>query len=289
MILVAGGGLDPNLQALAATLAERGETVFFLKTGADLHPSVTWDLDSDRLVVDGEEIRPRAAFLRHDVFTHLADRRPESSFRALAWYTTVMGWVASHADVRVPNRAALHQSTNKPHALWLARESGLAIPETRVTNHIGGLGADRPRIVKPVNGGGYCERLSDVLARTETRGDGIAAAPAIVQPELVQPEVRVYGIGGAFLPFSMSSEDLDYRVRQSARVALLPEVPEGLAPGLGRLMERMGLDFAAADFKTCPETGRLLFLEINTGPMFAAFDRVSDRAVTRALAGLLSR
>lgn len=289
MILVAGGDLDPNLQTLAATLAERGETVFFLKTGADLHPSVNWDLDSDRLVVDGEEIRPRAAFLRHDVFTHLADRRPESSFRALAWYTTVMGWVASHADVRVPNRTALHQSTNKPHALWLARESGLAIPETRVTNHIGTLPPDRPRIVKPVNGGGYCERLADVLERTETRGDRVAAAPAIVQPELVQPEVRVYGIGGAFLPFSMSSEDLDYRVRQSARVALLPEVPEGLAPGLGRLMDRMGLDFAAADFKTCPETGRLLFLEINTGPMFAAFDRVSDRAVTRALADLLSR
>ncbi|HKV10871.1 MAG TPA: hypothetical protein VJ725_22200, partial [Thermoanaerobaculia bacterium] len=81
MILVAGGDLDPNLQALAATLAERGETVFFLKTGADLHPSVTWDLAAGRLMVDGEEIRPRAAFLRHDVFTHLADRRPESSFR----------------------------------------------------------------------------------------------------------------------------------------------------------------------------------------------------------------
>jgi hypothetical protein len=53
-------------------------------------------------------------------------------------------------------------------------------------------------------------------------------------------------------------------------------------------MDRMGLDFAAADFKTCPETGRLLFLEINTGPMFAAFDQASDRAVSRALADLLS-
>lgn len=288
MILVAGGDLDPNLQAIAATLAERGEAVFFLKTGAELHPSVTWDLGSDRLVIDGEEIRPRAAFIRHDVFTHLADRRPASSFRAFAWYAAVMGWVASHADVRVPNRASLHQATNKPHALWLARECGLPIPKTRVTNHLGSLALDGPKIVKPVNGGGYCERLDDVLARTETRGDGVAAAPALVQPELVQPEVRVYGIGGAFLPFSMASEDLDYRVRQSARVALLPEVPEGLADGLGRLMDRMGLDFAAADFKTCPETGRLLFLEINTGPMFAAFDQASDRAVSRALADLLS-
>jgi hypothetical protein len=289
-ILIAGGDRDPNLRVLAAALEARGTGVTFLQVGAEHHPWIAWDMASDRLVLDGEEIRPRAAFVRHDVFTHLADGRPASSFRAAAWYTAVMGWVASHRQVRVPNRASLFQATNKPYVLHLAREHGLAIPQTAITNYPGAMeGLPGPSIVKPINGGSHTQRLAEVLEQTETRGDGVAAAPAIVQAELVQPEVRVYGIGGSFLAFSMVTEDLDYRVRQSARVEPLTEVPEGLQDGLGRLMDRLGLDFAAADFKTDPGTGRLLFLEINTGPMFAAFDQVSGGAVTRALAELLER
>lgn len=287
-ILIAGGDRDPNLRVLAATLEARGTEVTFLQVGVEHHPWITWDMASDRLVVDGEEIRPRAAFIRHDVFTYLADGRPASSFRAAAWYTAVMGWVASHGEVRVPNRASLFHATNKPYVLHLAREHGLAIPQTAVTNHVGVEGLPPgPKIVKPINGGGHTQRLAEVLEQTGTRGAGVAASPAIVQAELVQPEVRVYGIGGTFLAFSMVTEDLDYRVRQSARVEPRAEVPEGLEDGLRRLMDRLGLDFAAADFKTDPETGRLAFLEINTGPMFAAFDQVSEGAVTRALAGWL--
>jgi hypothetical protein len=288
-ILIAGGDRDPNLRVLAAALEARGTGVTFLQVGAEHHPWIAWDMESDRLVLDGEEIRPRAAFVRHDVFTHLADGRPSSAFRAAAWYTAVMGWVASHRQVRVPNRASLFQATNKPYVLHLARELGLAIPQTAITNHPGEMEGlpPGPKIVKPINGGGHTQRLAEVLEQTETRGSGVAAAPAIVQAELVQPEVRVYGIGGTFLAFSMVTEDLDYRVRQSARVEPLTEVPEGLRDSLGRLMDRLGLDFAAADFKTDPETGRLLFLEINTGPMFAAFDQVSKGAVTRTLADWL--
>ncbi|HEX9940481.1 MAG TPA: hypothetical protein VGG03_00580 [Thermoanaerobaculia bacterium] len=289
-ILVAGGDRDPNLRALATTLEDRGEPVAFLQVGESHHPWITWEMASGRLLIDGEEIRPRAAFVRYDVFTHLADGRPASSFRAGSWYTAVTGWLAAHEEVRILNRRSLHQSTNKPHVLHLARQAGLAVPATLVTNHLAELPAfapERPKIVKPINGGGYCQRLDEILADTESRGDGVASAPAIVQTELVPPEVRVFGVEERFLAFSVASEDLDYRVRQSAKVEPLAEVPEGLAEGLGRLMDRLGLDFGAADFKTCPETGRLLFLEINSGPMFAAFDQASGGAVTGAIADFL--
>lgn len=289
VILVAGGDRDPNLRSLLATLERRGGEVFFLAVGGDHHPWILWDLPSDRLVVDGREIAPRAAFVRHDVFTHLADSRPASAHRAFAWYTTVASWIAAHGAVRGLNRRSHDPAALKPHALHLAREVGLTIPATRITNHLeslAGLAPGEPKVVKPVNGGGYCERLEEVLAKTETR-DGATAAPAIAQPELVQPEVRVYGVGGRFLAFAMISEDLDYRVRQSARVELLPEVPAGLADGMARLMERMGLDFGAADFKTDRQTGELLFLEMNTSPMFAAFDLASDSAVSEAIADFL--
>jgi len=38
----------------------------------------------------------------------------------------------------------------------------------------------------------------------------------------------------------------------------------------------MGLDFGAADFKTDPDAGELVFLELNTSPMFARFNEVSQ-------------
>lgn len=290
-ILVAGGDRDPNLLSLVATLEKRGDELLFLQVGADHHPWILWDLPGDRLVVDGREIRPRAAFVRHDVFTNLADKRPASAHRAFAWYTTVVSWIAAHQEIRYLNRKSFDQGSLKPYALHLARELGLAIPPTYVTNHMASLDrleAGKPKIVKPVNGGAHTKKLPEVLDATELR-NGASAAPAIVQTELVQPEVRVYGVGGRFLAFAMESDELDYRENQSARVRPLPEVPQGLQEPLARLMERVGLQFGAADFKTDADTGQLMFLEINTSPMFAAFDRVSDGAVSKAIADFLAR
>jgi D-alanine-D-alanine ligase-like ATP-grasp enzyme len=42
------------------------------------------------------------------------------------------------------------------------------------------------------------------------------------------------------------------------------------------------------DFKTDPGTGRLLFLEVNTGPMFAAFNHASNGKLCDAMIEQLS-
>jgi hypothetical protein len=287
LILVAGGARDPNVAALLGALRARGRRVAAVLVGGGSDPAIAWDLDADRLIASGEELRPQAAFVRHDVFEHLGDGREEASFRAFAWHAALSGWVAAHAEVRCFNRAALGRLTNKPEALCLARQAGLAVPPTLVTNALGDPadhGRWRGRVVKPVSGGGYCRRLPEVLRTTELRG-GVAAAPAIVQPELAPPEVRVFAIAGELLAFRVVSEALDYRIDRAARVERMPvgDLPEGVAGGLMRLSSNMGLDFAAADFKACPETGRLLFLEINSGPMFAAFDRASEGAIAHAM------
>jgi D-alanine-D-alanine ligase-like ATP-grasp enzyme len=43
------------------------------------------------------------------------------------------------------------------------------------------------------------------------------------------------------------------------------------------------MDFGAADFKTDPDTGQLVFLELNTSPMFARFDLVSGGQLCAAM------
>lgn len=292
-VLVAGGRRDPNVAALLEALRHRGTPVAAVLVGEGADPAIDWDLDADRLVVDGAVLDPRAAFVRHDVFEHLEDGRAESGFRAYAWHTALGGWVAAHEGVRAFNRRSAGTLTNKPEVLCLARRAGLAVPATRVTNALGdpspaGDAAARWRghVAKPVAGGGYCRRLPELLRDTELR-DGVAAAPAIVQPELVPPEVRVFSIAGERFAFRVVSDALDYRAAPGARLEPLASVPDGIAEGLARLMDRMELDFGAADFKTCPDTGNLLFLEMNSGPMFAAFDRVAGGALTRAMAKYL--
>ena len=52
---------------------------------------------------------------------------------------------------------------------------------------------------------------------------------------------------------------------------------------LRKLMSWLGTDFGAADFKTDPDTGQLLFLELNSSPMFARFDQVSGGQLCAAI------
>ncbi|HEX5725100.1 MAG TPA: hypothetical protein VFX98_06515 [Longimicrobiaceae bacterium] len=285
MLLIAGGELDPNVESLAGRMKERGIEGVEVRVGPNRHPCVTWDMEADTLRVDGEELRPTSAFIRYDVFANMADPRQATSYRAQAWHTTLQGWALAH-DVRVMNRDYLGQ-TNKPFMLRLARECGLPIPRTLITNdleRLDRLAEGEALIAKPVPGGGYTQELTTLLAGTP-RKEGKAAAPAIVQQKLVQPEVRLYGIGTAFIPFAVKSQALDYRNASDTSVEHLPleSIDPRLVAGLGRLMEALQMQYAAADFKTDPETGELRFLEVNSGPMFAAFDQASDGAVSHAI------
>lgn len=240
---------------------------------------LTWDLTADVLTVDGEAVAPRAVFLRHDVFS------TPSAARAFAWYTTVLSWAMAHPGVRLLNR---HHAAHllKPQQLLLARECGLNIPSTVITNDAGQLEAMQDRVVKPVGGGEYTQPLPMALASAPRRGNALAA-PAIVQETLVPPELRIYRAGDRFVSFHVIAGTLDYRTDANARVEPVKN-DRRLIAGLRKLTDTLGLDFAAADFKQCPKTKRMLFLEVNSGPMFAAFDAVSDRAVSKAIVRALT-
>lgn len=283
-LLVAGGSLDPNLDQLEARARARGLPLASLRVGPGLHPRVRWDLPEDVLSFDGRPLRPTAVFLRHDVFAAMQDPRPAVSERALAWYTLLSGWALAHEDVRVFNGRSRQHGANKPLALHLAARAGLRVPTTAITNDVAALrrGTAQPRVVKPIDGGALCEPLEDVLARTPEQ-DGVAARPAIVQERLVPPEVRVYVVGPRLLPFRVISEALDYRADRHVRVEPAEPLPDALGRALVELCDRLGLDWAAADFKTDPLSGELCFLEINSAPMFAAFDRACEGALADAL------
>jgi hypothetical protein len=290
-LLVAGGDADPNLAALLACLHKRAVAHEALLVGAHAHPRVTWDVDQDVLWINERASSPRALFLRYDVFTSLATGRPEPAQRALAWFTTLAGWAAAHPEVRLFNRARAQQVTNKLLVLRLAREVGFAIPFTLASNDLGRLRhelAQRTLVVKPVAGGDYTRALPDVLG-TAPVIQGSLPAPAIVQERLVPPEIRVYRLHQRCFAYQLVAEALDYRATADCGIMPVAEadLPDGFTARLATLMDRLQMDFGAADFKACPRTGQWQFLEINDGPMFAAFDAVSGGRLTDALVDCL--
>lgn len=278
-ILVAGGDADLNLHSLLQELERQRVPHVRLLAGSETHPVLTWDLADDVLTIDGAVVAPRAVFLRHDVFS------TPSATRAFAWYTIVLSWAMAHPAVRLLNR---HHAGHllKPQQLLLARACGLDIPSTVITNDASTLEAMQDRVAKPVAGGEYTQPLSTALEAAPRRGNALAA-PAIVQETLVPPELRIYRIGTRFVSFHVVANTLDYRTDANARVEPVKN-DRRLISGLRKLTDSLRLDFAAADFKQCPKTKRMLFLEVNSGPMFAAFDAVSERAVSRAIVQALT-
>jgi glutathione synthase/RimK-type ligase-like ATP-grasp enzyme len=288
-LLIVGGDADPNITALLTAADRSGVPCRKLLVGKDSHPSLTWELETGELWLESERLECRAAFVRHDVFTALQDGQATSHYRASAWYTAVTGWLATHPEVTIFNRGNLNHVTNKPLVLKLAQDCGLSVPETLITNDVARLASSEESVVKPINGGGYCEPLTEVLERTSLK-DGRAAAPAIIQQRLVPPEIRIYAVGDRCFAFNVISSELDYRSTQNCRVEFMDDgASRELTDSFGKLLAKLGLDFAAADFKTCPTTGSLLFLEVNTGPMFAAFNHASDGKLCNAMLEYLTR
>ncbi len=292
-LLLAGGQADPNLAVLFEAAGNAGLDVIDLRIGRGDSPPFCWSLDEGSVRAGGKRLQPAGAFIRHDVFGAMEDPRPAVATRALGWYQTVAGWLLSDPSIRMFNRAMQQTASNKPAALMSARQSGLRVPSTLITNETAILSAapTESRIAKPVLGGDYCHSLSEALASADIR-NGAGAIPAIVQQRLVAPEVRIYVIGQHAFAFEVRSSSLDYRVTQDAELILLPEVPQEV-DSLRRLMAALGLDFGAADFKTDPNDRALVFLELNTCPMFARFDYVAggqiSAAIIRELTGTAGR
>lgn len=290
MLLLAGGDADPNLARLLRRATQRRLPHRTLLVGAAGAPGLNWRLADDTLSIDGVAIRPTALFLRYDVFEHLADRRSESRDRAGRWYTALLSWALAHDELAFLNRGYGARQSSKPHVLHLAARMGLDVPETLVATApelADPAGWPAGWIVKPVNGGEHTRPLEEALADPAWRARA-AREPAILQRRLIGPELRVYRIGARWFGFLLRSPALDYRTDPGVEVAHVP-APAALTPALGRLMDALGLDFGAADFKTCPDTGRLLFLEVNSAPMFAAFDRVAASALSDAMLDWLAR
>jgi hypothetical protein len=283
MILVAGGQLDFNLGTLLRRMLQRRVKCHALLVGPRLNPRVSVDLAKDELRIEDKPFRPTACFMRHDVFLALTLKSTEATAAALNWFAAIKGWELAHDEVRGFNKKSSAMESNKLRNLYLALRHGLAVPPTLLTNEF--ETARRrlrgPLIEKPAAGGEFTGDFDEFFAALAQR-KGAARYPRFVQAKMKRPELRVYRIADTMFGFSLASPDLDYRSGQ--RVSLKPaRVPRALQAPLRGVCDDLGLDFAAADFMRDPKSGEFRFLEVNSQPMFAAFDKAAGGRLCDAI------
>lgn len=283
-ILVAGGEKDFNIIRFANRCNEEGIKFRSFLTGRTGTPKLTIDPLQNTLLIDQSILKTKAVFIRPDVFNYLESKNPKHMDISRDWFTSFIGYILGNPDISILNRRYFNRSRiNKIETLIQAKKIGINVAETYFTNDVNLINTYAESgdwIEKPVDGGDHAKTL--VALPKDKYGAGATSGPTTIQKKLVAPEVRIFRVGGHFHAFEIVSSALDYRTSGDTKIIPV-SLPISETNQLEQLTDILGLDFAAADFKTNAETGNLTLLEVNSGPMFAGFDYVSEGKLTASM------
>lgn len=289
-LLIIGGDADPCILRLVSLCNTYNVNFKNFLIGSCGTPRFLIDVINNNLIINDTIYKPKAVFLRPNAFHYIKSRDPHDLQSAREWFECFVGWIIGNETIKFFNRSFFTRGEiNKIHSLYLAKKHGLKIADTFLTNMvdvINQLADTNEWIEKPIDNG--------FLPMQELKKRDIDANlykttknPLTLQRKLAFPEKRIYRVGDKFLAYDIDSKQIDYR--SDANPSIKPaEVPEKEANSLRAITDELGLTYAAADFKTDPKSGELCFLEVNSNPMFVAFDYVNDHKLCMGIVKYLT-
>lgn len=189
-------------------------------------------------------------------------------------------------------------ASRKGWQLRLAREAGLRIPETLMTNDpetaraFVAARAGQPVIYKAFSATESTWRETRVLRpEEEDLLDSVQFAPVIFQQYIkAKFDIRVTVVGDQVFAAAIHSQTTsyvhDFRIdMENARIEAF-EMPADVTAGLLRLMARLGLVYGAADFRLTPD-GDMVFLEVNPAGQWLFVEQATQQPIAAALADKL--
>jgi glutathione synthase/RimK-type ligase-like ATP-grasp enzyme len=206
-------------------------------------------------------------------------------------------WQASDA-LWVNNVVRDAAAAHKPWQLELAKQVGMLIPETLITNdpddarkfwakHPGQI------VYKPFSASVYAWRETRILREEEEAlADSIRLAPVIFQKYVpAQVDLRITVIGEEIFAAEAHSQQGEYKidVRFNADITYKHhKLPAELKQKLLKFMRTLGLEYGAIDMRLTPE-GDYVFLEINPAGQFLYVEQATGLPIAAALAAHLAR
>lgn len=238
---------DPNIAAV------REHFDVFIDQSDDL----SWDTIQNQLIWSGEPVQMTGFFGRANVF----EQNTEQKFAN--WHLMV-NYLDINSHISRYNRRYKRETPVKAANLYRARAVGLKIPQTIIGK--GPMEGDC--VVKPLTGGAHC------LAGNEARWTGI------IQERIYGTNRRLFIIGDQHFGFQLETTELDYRDDPYVNLSV-DKFDDDTVAKVRAVGRDLGLTFMAADFVDD------VFLEVNSGPMFAAFNSTVNGAIASAIrAGL---
>ncbi|MCK4660002.1 MAG: alpha-L-glutamate ligase [Phycisphaerae bacterium] len=207
-------------------------------------------------------------------------------------------WLALDAFwVNHPTRD--EEASHKAYHLKVAREVGLEIPATLITNN-----PDRARafvearqpagtIYKAFSATESCWRETRLLKPEELHLlDNVRFAPVIFQEYVPAAlELRVSVVGQEMFAAAIHSQETEYKVdyRMNMKEAVVEpfEVPGEVRGRLRAFMDRLGLVYGAIDMIKRPD-GQFVFLEINPSGQWLFIEERTGQPITETFACLLA-
>lgn len=199
----------------------------------------------------------------------------------------------------------LVNAARKPRQLAEAAAAGLDVPATLCTSDSAlarawAKGLGRPIVTKVFSSFALHDQGQQKVVHTTALSaeqvagiDGLEVCPAVFQELL--PKVREYRVtvvGERVFTASLEAQAglgaVDWRRDPEAPGRWRADtLPEAQTRGLLRLMDRLGLNYGAADFVQTPE-GRCVFLEVNPAGEYLWLDTLFEGGISEAIADHLA-
>lgn len=281
LLLIVGGESDPNTFRIAEQARARGDRHLFWNTDLDSAHRIAWDFDSPQIDLESATVQPTSVYVRYNVF----EGDPE---RNLASFETIQSYVLAWPEIRVLNRTTMMDGNNKSKNLRLAKDVGFEIPETLVMSDLTPLASmpnPNAHAMKPLGGGAHTVLVSDVCEDMDKLSD---LGPQFIQSRLDGENLRVFSIAGQQFCFRLVTTKLDYREDEQVDVVQV-EMPPSLIEPTSHLVNQIGFDYCALDFRCKQGMEAPVFLEVNSFPMFVRFDDAANHALADTVLEFLTQ
>lgn len=215
---------------------------------------------------------------------------------------TLFGMLEGLKCFQIERYSVYRRLDSKEEQLRIAKDCGLEVPATCITNSPAQLKAFLENTGKPViakmqsafaiywDGQEHVVFTNEVTTAHLDQLNGLRYCPMVFQEKLDKAlELRVTIVGREIFCFSIDSKQLvDWR-KEGAALAnewLAYTLPGDIQQALLAFMDTYGLNYGAIDLILTPE-GKYYFLEVNAAGEYFWLDKQCDHAISRHLAAVL--
>ncbi len=306
MIVIVAGPSDIHARTVAELIVKVGKTVRIVdlsRFGTDAY--LNWSVDGQAIAtgtgqsdpIDFEKVE--TVWYRRPRTSMIAEQVPDRFVRSFCreeWLNLIEG-LFLYSPARFVNPLAAEFAAVKPVQLRAARNSGLLVPDTLITNDPKNaadfIARHNGRVVHKALTAPKNKMIDTKLWDEKDRNalQTLYLAPVIFQEAIAGPsDIRATYIGGEILAARIGTRNgkagIDSRLDLDAPYEAI-RLPDDLIRKLNAFMKSLNLSYGTIDLKFT-DAGEYVFFEVNPQGQFLYVELLTGLPISEAMASFLS-